>query len=216
MALVKAYITNLDAGGERIECLFNPSEYTFTKSNRWEAVKIMGGDVPMPKFTGGGAMTLKMQLFFDTYEKGTDVRKYTDKLLKLMSVDPNLKNAKTKKGRPPRCMFNWGQMWSFKAIITQMSQKFTLFLEDGTPVRATVDVTFQQVEQEGTYPPQNPTSGGGPARKHRLVRPGDRIDWIAYEEYGDSSLWRLIADENDLENPLQLTPGQVLVIVPPP
>jgi nucleoid-associated protein YgaU len=107
-------------------------------------------------------------------------------------------------------------MWSFKAVVTNISQRFTLFKSDGTPVRATLDVTFQQVEDEGLYPPQNPTSGEGEGRKLRVVREGERIDWIATTEYGDPTLWRLIAEQNDLENPLKLEPGQVLAIPPLP
>ncbi len=215
MALEKAYITNLETN-EQIPCLFNPTEYTISKSNRWDSVKVMGDDVPMPKFISGDAMKLTMTLFFDTYEEKKDVREYTDKLFKLMSVDPKLRNKKNKKGRPPRCMFNWGKKWGFKAIITQMKQRYTLFLEDGTPVRATVDVTFQQVEKEGTYPAQNPTTQGDIDQSVRVVKPGDRLDLIAYEEYGDPTLWKHIAEANDIADPLEIEPGQQLVIVPPP
>jgi hypothetical protein len=213
MALEKAYLTNLETG-DRIDCLFNPTEYSFSKTNQWQVEPVMGDDVPPPKFLSGAPMTLTMSLFFDTYEAGTDVRKHTEKLLKLMQVDPNLRNERNQKGRPPRCMFSWGRVWGFKAIITQMSQRFTLFLEDGTPVRATVSVTFQQVEQEGTYPAQNPTSQGRPGQRTRIVRPGDRLDWLAFEEYRDSSLWRLIAEANDLDDPQAIKPGQRLVIAP--
>ncbi len=209
----KACITNLETG-EQIECLFNPTEYAFAKSNQWEPVKILGDNVPLPKFVSGGAMTLRMTLFFDTTEQGTDVRQHTEKLLKLMQVDPKLRNNKSKKGRPPRCMFSWGRVWGFKAIISEMSQRFTYFKDDGTPLRATVDVTFTQVESQGTYPPQNPTTEGEPGQRTRIVRPGDRLDWLAYEEYGDPTLWRLIAEANDLDNPLELIPGQRLIIVP--
>lgn len=213
MPLEKAYITNLETNDE-IDCLFNPKEYSFSKSNQWENRPIRGGDVPLPNFLGGGAMTLRMTLFFDTYESGDDVRDYTEALLELMQVDDNLRNSRNQQGRPPRVMFSWGRVWGFKAIVTQMTQRFTLFLEDGTPVRATVDVTFQQVEQEGTYPAQNPTTAGMPGQRTRIVRPGDRLDWLAYEEYGDAARWRLIAEANQIDDPAQLVPGQRLVIAP--
>jgi len=213
MALEKAYITNLETN-EEVSCLFNPSEYTFAKSNQWDPIKIMGENVPLPKFISGGAMTLKMSLFFDTTEDQTDVRDYTEKLVELMKVDSRLRDSRTRKSRPPRCMFSWGRTWGFKAILTEMSQRFTYFKDDGTPLRATVDVTFAQVESEGTYPAQNPTTEGDPGRRTRVVHPGDRLDWLAYEEYGDSSLWRLIAEANGMDNPAQLTPGQRLIIVP--
>jgi len=213
MPLEKAYITNLETN-EEVSCLFNPSEYTFSKSNQWDPIKIMGDNVPLPKFISGGAMSLKMSLFFDTTEDGSDVRDYTEKLVELMQVDSRLRDSRTRKSRPPRCMFSWGRMWGFKAILTEMSQRFTYFKDDGTPLRATVDVTFQQVESEGTYPAQNPTTEGDPGRRTRTVRPGDRLDWLSYEEYGDPTLWRLIAEANGMDDPMQLTPGQRLVIVP--
>ena len=112
--------------------------------------------------------------------------------------------------------FQWGTTWSFKAVITDIKQKFTLFRYDGTPVRATLDITFLQAKEEGRYPGQNPTTIGKPGYKRRMVKEGDSIDWIAYDEYGDSAMWRFIADTNNLNNPQRLRPGQVLAIAPPP
>lgn len=112
--------------------------------------------------------------------------------------------------------FQWGATWSFKAVITDISQKFTLFRYDGTPVRATLDIAFLQAKEEGRYPGQNPTTIGKPGYKRRVVQEGDSIDWIAYDEYGDSAMWRFIAESNNLDDPRRLKPGQVLAIAPPP
>ena len=123
-SLVKAVIINMDFEGERVECLFNPKEYTFDKSNKWEQKKTSGKNVPQMTFGGGNPATLKMELFFDTYadtKPGStpkDVRKeYTDKIWKLMHVDDRLKDAKSKKARPPRVRFQWGSTWSFNAVL---------------------------------------------------------------------------------------------------
>jgi nucleoid-associated protein YgaU len=208
----KAYILNKDTN-ERIPCLFNPNEQTFEKSNTWNIEHIVGENVPKIEYTGGEPATLTLELFFDTYEDGTDVREYTEKVWKLMQVEAKTKNQRTDRGRPPIVVFTWGSTWSFEAVITRISQKFTLFLEDGKPVRATLSVTFKQVKDEGTYPRQNPTSGGV-GKTVRLVRPLDTLAWIAHEEYGDATKWRAIAEENDLDDPLHLVPGQSLVIPP--
>lgn len=214
--LVKAVIHNLDTN-ESVECMFNPKEYTFTKQNSWKFTNQKGKNLPSPEFQSGQPTSLKIQLFFDTFETGDDVRKkYTNKIWDLTRVNEQTKNRKTKKGRPPFCRFQWGEAWAFKAVVTNISQKFTLFRPDGKPVRATLDVTFQQVKDEGLFPKQNPTSGGGEGRKLRVVKEGERIDWIATTEYGDPTLWRLIAEQNSLENPLMLKPGQVLAIPPLP
>jgi hypothetical protein len=128
-------------------------------------------------------------------------------------IDPTTtKHQKTQQSRPPFVKFVWGQMWSFKAVISSLSQRFTLFLPNGMPVRAIMDVTFQQVDEASLK--QNPTSGGGPPVERYIVRPGDTVAGIAYAKYRDATQWRRIADANGLENPMQLIPGQELEIPP--
>lgn len=209
----KAKLVNLDTN-EEIKCLFNPNEYTFSKKNTWASKKVKGQNVPSLEFGGGESIELKMQLFFDTSTTGGDVRTTTNKIWKLMNINTKLADMTTTKGRPPMVEFQWGATWSFKAVITSISQKFTLFRENGIPVRATLDVNFLQAKEEGRYPGQNPTTKGNPGYRRRVVREGETIDWIAFDEYGDSSLWRYIADVNNLDNPMSLLPGQVLAIAP--
>jgi nucleoid-associated protein YgaU len=213
MSLSKAAILNLDSGGAPIRCMFNPKEYTFNKSNSWKAGDTKGSNVPPLEFEKGQPATLQLQLLFDTYADGSDVRKeYTDDIWKLMQVDESLKDKKNKKGRPPKVRFQWGKTWSFEGVITKIAQKFTLFLPDGTPVRATLDVTFQQTRDESLYPSQNPTSGGLDTVHLWTVQEGDTLAWIAHKEYGDTSMWRTIADANNLTEVRYLRPGTVLEI----
>jgi len=211
--LEKAVIINLDTG-ETVDCMFRPKEYTFTKSNTWQAQMITGKNTPKVEFSGGQAMKLQMELFFDTYELGKDVRKlYTDKIWRLMMINPSNMD-KGNKGWPPQCEFRWGLSWSFRAVITDISQKFTLFLADGTPVRSTMNVTFLQAAETGVFPGQNPTTVSKPGYKTRRVKEGETLDSIAFDEYGDAGQWRYLADVNRLDNPRQLEPGQVLAIAP--
>jgi len=220
--LEKATIARLDAKGnieKQIECKFRPKEYTVSKSNTWnmdrKEKETKGKNLPKAEFGGGQPATLTMELFFDTYESGDDVReKYTNDIWDLMMVDEKLKNPKTKKGEPPKCRFIWGNTMSFKAAITSISQKFTFFKPDGTPVRATLNVSFKQVEEGNVFPPQNPTTVSELGYKTRVVKEGETIDWIAYDEYGDPALWRLVADINGLEDPMRLKAGQALAIAP--
>ncbi len=216
-----------------VQCLFNPKEYAFSKSNSWTFKPTKGSNMGQFEFGSGQPATLQMQLFFDTYatvKSGTstgstpkDVRtEYTAKIWDMMKVDPDLKGPvgtsgqssknKNKKGRPPIVIFQWGKTWTFKAVITSIREHFTLFLSDGTPVRSTLDVTFQQIQEEKWYPPTNPTSGGVGGERVWTVSAGDTLAWIAYKEYGDPNLWRLIADANKLTKVRQLTPGMILEV----
>ena len=208
----KAFIENLDTG-QRIEVLFNPKEYSITKSNSWQRAATSGANLPSTTFASGQPASMTVQLFFDTYETKMDVRNHTGKIAKLMEVSIR-EEGEGNKLRPPKVKFHWGLTWTFKAVITQMTQKFTLFLPTGTPVRATVDVTFQQIEDEGRFPGQNPTSGGNAGRRTHVVEAGETLDLIAHQELGDSRLWRHLADANRITDPMALAPGTVLVVEP--
>lgn len=218
-SLVKAKIINLDDPSQEVECLFNPKEYTFTKQNTWSRGETPSTNVPQIEFGGGQPATLAMHLLFDTYTstrpgaRPRDVRKvYTDKIWSFMMIDSNLQDPKSTRGRPPKVRFQWGTSWSFKAVITNITQKFTLFMVDGTPVRAELDVTFQQIEDTANLQPQNPTSGGAGGERVWRVRDGDTLAWIAYKCYGDATRWRPIAEANGLERVRELPSGAVLVI----
>jgi len=198
-----------------IVCLFNPKEYTSVKQNTWTPEIIKGGNLPRLEFGGGSAETLTMQLFLDTSTTGEDVRVTIKKFLELMKVNDSLNDGKSNKGRPPRVIFSWGSNWSFNAVITRLSQKYTLFRDDGIPVRATLDVDFLQAE-ESQLAPQNPTTPGMAGYKRYTVSDGDTIDWIAFQEYGDATQWRHIAETNNLDDPRRLKSGQVLTLAPLP
>jgi nucleoid-associated protein YgaU len=213
--LEAAQIENLSKPGEVVNCMFNPHEYTLTKQNQYSTENVKGLNVPKLKFEQGGAETLKLQLFFDTYATGeeTDVRKYTEKLWNMMMITDDKKNQTNNKSEPPHVRFIWGSL-QFEAVITNISQKFTLFNGKGVPLRTTVDVSFQQAKDEQNHHKQNPTSGGGPAMKMHTVQAGDRLDGIAAKVYGDPTHWRLIAQANNLRDLLKMKEGKQLIIPP--
>jgi nucleoid-associated protein YgaU len=193
--------------------MFNPQECTFTKQNNWSEPKKSGANVPPVEFGGGQPAQFQMQLLFDTYATGEDVRKtYTDAIWELTLIDESLRDPKSQKGRPPIIRFQWGSMWSFEAVILNITQKFTLFKYDGTPLRATLDVTFRQIKDSKLLPAQNPTSGGQGGERYWTVNEGDTLDWIAYQTLGASTDWRRIAEANRLTRVRTLQPGTVLVI----
>jgi hypothetical protein len=213
MALTKAQIYNADTGTMVVTCHFNPNEISISKSNKWEPENSSGTNLPDVHFKGEGARSLTLTLIFDSYEVRTDVREDTNKLLALMDA-PEDRSKNSKHARPPHVMFRWGAFETFPAVITQLSQKFSLFLETGLPVRATLSVTLQEVPQEAVRNQakgQNPTSRAAGAERVRVVQLGDTIDQIASEEMGEASDWRRLAEANSLDDPRRLRPGQVLL-----
>jgi len=218
--LVPAMITECEQNGDQLRkkessprqvvCMFNPFEYTVRKSNTYKHEFNNDRNVPTMEFTEAGEKTLALKLTFDTYELGEDVSQRTRVLWELMG------KIETSEGKqePPPVVFEWG-VFEFFAVIKSVTQKFTMFLVDGTPVRAEVDISLSQHMDSDEYrvmPSQNPTSGNGPVNRIWSVQAGDRLDLIAAEVYGDATKWRIIALNNDILNPFVLVPGQRLTI----
>src|SRR5688572_5225716 len=218
-----AYIEPLmgKMAGKRIEVLFNPAEYTLEKANTFQSTSLPGLATPVTQFVTGNADTLSMELYFDTYAKSSrhgtvtlkeDVRNYTRPIANLMEIDPELH-------APPICEFIWGppigtpEGLEFRGILEKCSQKFTYFLDDGTPVRATLSVSFKEyktVEQQLSEMKQQSAD----RTKLREFKEGDAIWLYAANEYGDAEKWRVIADHNQLENPRIVAPGTKLELPP--
>ncbi len=196
-----------------INCLFNPKEYSISKSVSFSPNAGDGKDVPFMEFSGGAAATLDVELFFDTYEAADkDVRNHVRKIFQATLVDSSFIDPQTKKSRPPKVMFRWGQNFFFIAFIQSLTQKFTMFTPDGIPVRATLNLSLVQAMDDNTLAMQNPTSGGEGGEQLHTVQQGETLGLIAHRTLGNAAAWRSIADANQLGNVRKLVPGTVLVI----
>lgn len=187
------------------------------KGNQFAEVNIPGLSSPLLQFVRGNARSVTMDLFFDTYEEGEDVRNYTDLITGwdagsilsqlpkkgLMDIDSNLH-------APPICIFNWGK-FNFQCIIERVTKKFTMFHPDGFPVRATLSVTLKEYKEVDVQVKEiSPQSAD--LTKRRVVIQGDSLWFIAFKEYGDARDWRPIANANNIDNPRILNPGQELIV----
>jgi len=211
MPFAKAAIEPQQPPGPQIEVLYNPTQYSFDKNVQLAEMGIPGLGAPILQYVRGGARTLTMELFFDSYEDRADVRTYTNEIYALMNVE-------SETHVPAVCLFKWGAgPWgkgdqnSFRCVLERVSGRFTMFLDDGTPVRATLTVTFKEfvdvdIEVRGT-----PTHSSD-RTKTRVVKRGDTLSSIAAVEYGDHARWRPIAAVNRIDNPRHVEAGTVLVI----
>ena len=190
-------------GKSAFDVLFNPNQYSVDKANQIAEVGIPGLEAPILQYVHGNTRTLSMELYFDTFEEQQDVSAHTKKVYDLLRIDPSTH-------APPICRITWGK-FQFRGVLDHVSGKFTLFLADGTPVRATLGVTFKEFIDVKVLVRQQPTQSSD-HYKTRVVKSGDRIDNIAGEEYGDAAKWRPIADANRLDDPRSLPPGQALLI----
>lgn len=198
-----------------IKCQFNPTSLTINKALDWNGDKSPSFNSPNLKFGGGDSATYNLSLIFDSYssDPAKDVREYTNQLLALSLRGAGYAMFLLPFSSPPSVKLVWGKITLFTAVVSHVSITYTMFDPDGTPIRAKADVTFIQNELIGDdiIPAQNPSSRTD-SRKTRVIQSAQRLDQIAYEEYGDPRYWRLLAEANDLDNPFKLVDGQIISI----
>ena len=208
MALTKIQIEVLHTGKKlEINAFFNPTEYTINKDNNFAVQTIPGLPGPLIQFVNGNLRTLEMELLFDTWSDSAspkqDVRDETKKVTDLLEIDSELH-------APPQLRVSWSSL-QFECVLARASQKFILFADDGTPVRARLTVTFNEVIQPTQEIKRiNPQTAD--FTKVHVVGQGETLSGIAAHRYENPQLWRPIAIANGLADPRAIFTGQRLLI----
>jgi hypothetical protein len=212
-ALEKARITNT-VTNESIYVMFNPEEYSVNRDINYAQTGVPGLSAPILQFVHGNMQTLEMELFLDTYEAhregsrtlnqaGEDVRNLTRQVTDLMNINPQTH-------APPVLLFTWASL-SFPCVLARVSQRFILFRADGTPVRARLQVTFNEFRNADLEARETKRETADFSKLY-VVGQGESLSAIAARTYGDPTLWRPIALHNDLDDPRTLSVGMHLLI----
>jgi hypothetical protein len=194
------------AGGDPIECAFNPQTYTISKANVWTYKPTQGSDLPKPEFGGGLPMSYRLSLLLDASldGPGKSVKDQANQLMQAMHGG----------GSAPKLItFSWGSVTLPKAVPMSLSIQYALFAPNGEPVRAFVELELSQAEQlTPAGKAQNPTTRGIAGLRSHTIRAGETLASIAYASYGDATRWRAIAEANAIDDPMRLSRGSVLAI----
>jgi LysM repeat protein len=202
MPLAKAKIL-VEATGAQFEVMFNPEEYTINKDNNFASQAVPGLSGPILQFVHGNMRTLEMELFFDTYEKNTDVREQTQRITDLLNINGDLH-------APPVVRISWASL-QFRGVLARAGQKFLLFLSDGRPARARITCSFSEFIDPAREAKEVNRQTANFTKVHVVVD-GETLSGIAANLYNDSTMWRPIAIVNEIDNPRALTTGQSLTI----
>lgn len=199
-------------GGSEVECLFNPKDYTVTKTNNWKAEPKQGATAAVPSFTGGAPWEMNLVLLFDAslLKPKVSVKQITQTLFDAMNASQGegaggggKKNTK----RPPTITFEYG-WFSFIGVAKTLAVQYLLFTPEGEPIRAETKLSLMQWEPERKG--QNPTTRAEGGHGAHVVREGDSLASIAQNAYGDPTQWRVIARANGIDDPLRLRSGATL------
>ena len=149
MPTEKAFL-EIEGQGEKLPCLFNPSELALNRANGWAADSMPGKGVPTLRYTGAQSGQMAVRLFFDTTADGQPVTKYTGKIMKLMDVDPSLPAATRKVSTCVRrgCAFHWATCIRSRPSSRRLDLAFVYFSGTGMPLRARLDLLLTQYDKE--------------------------------------------------------------------
>jgi nucleoid-associated protein YgaU len=197
--------------GKVIPFQFNPTQYTFDASNQLAEIGVPGLRAPVLQYVRGASRMLALELLFDAYAdvsyritQNVDVTESTEAIYGLL--------APTKEtGVPPICMFAW-ESRRLQCVVERVSGRFTMFGENGAPVRAILAVGLREYVDAAVAGPRGSAKADA-ALSHKVVA-GDKLTDIAKAQYGDERLWRRIATANAIYSPMDLQVGTVLIIPP--
>lgn len=166
MSLTKAKLVSSDGGGT-IEFMFNPTQLSFSQKIRLDKNDgaRTGRGLPKVTFAHPEPCTVSIRdIILDTYEQGSNksVLPYIKQFEKAVNF---LDQGTEKDKRPPTYVFTWGNHQYIRCFITDLTYTLTMFLPDGTPVRAKLDLTLEEVDESTSQPgmstPSNPDRVGG-------------------------------------------------------
>ncbi|MGB3652000.1 MAG: hypothetical protein WBA41_12420 [Rivularia sp. (in: cyanobacteria)] len=142
--LEKAKLKAYNGEAPDIELMFNPSQISFSRTVNWQKHPGNRGTTLLPKINFSGVepyqFTLK-QLIFDTYETKESVMTYINIIKKGVETIENQTDT-----RPPVYTFTWKDEYFF-CVMVSLTYTLNMFLTDGTPVRAMVDISLQEVDK---------------------------------------------------------------------
>ncbi len=191
----------------------NPEQYAQKFQVKYDATVAPGGQGVEEKFMSSGPEELKLDFLFD----GTDTIYGYVHLGK--SVQQQIQEFKevvydlSGDIHQPRFLKVIGLGVTFPCILTDLQLNYTLFKQDGSPLRAKVSATFlnfkevsRRVAEEGKNSPD--------LTHYRQVLQGDTLPLMVFNIYKDQKYYLEVARVNKLTNFRKLQSGQNIIFPP--
>ena len=192
---------------------FNPSQLALSRRAQWKTTPTAAvRDGAVPEFMGPQPREMAVEIFLDRSgdPDSNDVRKNVEALFSC--CETTSASIAAKQPSTPWVVFQWGAFSTarFTAYVSAVEASYTLFGTTGVPIRATCKVQLHEIPSKTAG--QNPTSGALTARRVHRVVAGESLQFLAWREYGDATVWRAIAEANGIDDPARLYPGTELML----
>jgi len=194
----------------------NPASYSRKTSIRYNDRQAQGSPGPSPEFNRIADEDVSFELIFDatgvipppgnkkSYSNGV-----ADGIKQFTTLTATVNGAIHS---PNYLILAWAQL-QFQCVLVSMSTNYTLFMPDGTPLRAKVAVTFKSYASEAAL--AKGAYKQSPDVTHLVtVEAGDTLPLLCHRIYGDSRYYAKVAAFNGLSNFRGLPPGTQLLFPP--
>lgn len=143
----KAELHSLDDKKYSFTFMYNPTSISITRRvnvSENDGARTKDKGIPKVSFAHPKATTISIKdIIFDTYEDSSSKdRNVGNKLQKLTQTVKFIKD----KQRPPVYVFAWGTINYLRCYVESLDYQLTLFLSDGTPVRAKASITLKEID----------------------------------------------------------------------
>ncbi len=191
--------------------LVNPESYSMEYSIEYNTDTAQGNDGTTAKYTRHAPEEFSCELWFDNTGildgiPRPGVQTETDQFKKfLFDLDSDTHE-------PRHFLINWGTM-IFKGRVKGLQVEYKLFKPDGTPIRATVTVSFVGSFDDLLRMAKSSLLSPDLTHVHSVIA-GDTLPNLCEEMYGDTKYTTAIARVNNLTNFRQLETGTELIFPP--
>ena len=201
--------------GDPFSVWVNPASYTHRTQIRYNDRQAQGSGGPSPEFNRVAQEEVSFELLFDatgvipvpqgqSYANGV-----ADGISQFTSLTATLNGTIHS---PNYLILAWAQL-QFQCVLTSMNVNYTLFMPDGTPLRAKAAVVFQSFTSETQLAKED--NKESPDMTHLVtVGAGDTLPLLCYKIYGDSDYYRGVAEFNHLLSFRDVAPGTQLLFPP--
>ena len=211
MAVSKLVIYNLDEQ-KTIVTLYNPKQYTLSRAVNWMQVDSLKRDISSQSFSGGRPRTLAMELTIDTvntftgttFKTSVEDRK-TDKSENVMNYVKEIEDltymVRARK-RPPLLLVVWGvDSLKLYCVLKSVNQTYNMFARDGTPIRASLQLEFEELDP-AIYQIVNDDGSTGrdteTGSKVIITSKGDDCFSVSLKAYGSATHYKEVAKANKI------------------
>ncbi|MEE9361206.1 MAG: LysM peptidoglycan-binding domain-containing protein [Cellulophaga sp.] len=188
----------------------NPSSYSHDYQVKYNNDTAQGAPGATLKFKGIPPENVSFEIYFDATgaieNNTTPVKTLLDQFKNVCF----LYNGDIHE--PNYLIISWGSL-VFKCKLTSMNINYTLFKQDGTPLRAKASVKFEEAIDANLIAKE--ANNKSPDLTHFiLVKEGDTLPLLCFRTYGDCQYYLDVAKYNSIVNFRNLKPGATIYFPP--